>query len=99
MLYVIHTHDSPNSAAGRKAHREEHLGRLDALQREGRLVLAGPMPVLDAPSLEAGASGSLIVAAFDSLEAAKAWFAQDVFVRNGIYADWEIRPFIQARPA
>lgn len=99
MLYVIHTHDTPDSAAKRKAGRAAHLARLDQLQQAGRLMLAGPMPNIDAPSLEAGASGSLIVAEFDGLPAAEAWFAQDPFVLSGVYATHEIRPFIKMFPA
>lgn len=99
MLYVIHTHDAPGSAAGRKAGRSAHLDRLEALQQTGQLVLAGPMPQLDAPTLEAGATGSLIVVEFENLAAVQAWFAQDPFVLAGIYADYEIRPFIKMFPA
>jgi uncharacterized protein YciI len=66
---------------------------------EGRLVLAGPLPAV--PAMDpgpAGFTGSLIVAEFDSLEAARHWAAEDPYVTGGVFASHDVRPFVQVLP-
>lgn len=100
MLYAIYGIDQPNSLAARLAARPNHLARLQALQAEGRLVLAGPFPAIDSPDPgPAGFSGSLIVAEFASLEAARTWADADPYVAAGVYGSVEVRPFKQVFPA
>jgi uncharacterized protein YciI len=98
MLYAILALDRPDSGAARMTARAAHLERLVALQAEGRVVLAGPMPKVDAPSIEGGVSGSLLVLEFDSLEAAKAWAAEDPYSKAGVYASVDVRPFLRVFP-
>jgi uncharacterized protein YciI len=99
MLYVIAGEDVPDSSAGRAAHRPAHLARLEALLEEGRLVLAGPHPAIDSPDPgPAGMSGSLIVAEFESLEAAQQWADDDPFLLGGVYASVTVKPFKQVMP-
>ena len=100
MLYAIFGNDVPDSLDKRKAARPAHLARLQTLQDEGRLILAGPFPAVDAadPGL-AGYTGSLIVAEFASLEAAEAWAAADPYVAAGVYAQVAVRPFRKVLPA
>lgn len=96
MRYVIIGHDVPNSLEQRLAARPEHLARLTALRDAGRLVLAGPCPAIDAADPgPAGFSGSVIIADFESLEAARAWADADPYVAAGVYAAVEILPFKQ----
>ncbi|MGZ8251800.1 MAG: YciI family protein [Methylophilaceae bacterium] len=100
MWYAITAHDVADSLEKRLAHRPEHLARLQALQNEGRLLLAGPFPAID--SIDpgpAGYSGSLIVAEFESLAAAETWANADPFVNAGVYADVLVRPFRKTLPA
>lgn len=100
MWYAIMAEDSPNSLEKRMAVRPAHLARLQALQNEGRLLLAGPFPAID--SIDpgpAGFSGSLIVAEFANLEAAQTWAAADPFVNAGVYADVTVKPFRKTLPA
>lgn len=99
MLYVIYALDAPDSAKKRAAARPAHLARLSILKNEGRLELVGPMPKVDAPSLDGGVSGSLIVAEFEDLAAAKAWAASDPYREAGVYATVDVRPFIKVTPA
>ena len=100
MLYLIVGEDTPNSLEKRLAARPEHVARLKALQAEGRLVLAGPLPAVDSPDPgPAGFTGSAIVAEFASLEDAKAWASADPFVVAGVYARVTVRPFKKALPA
>lgn len=99
MLYVIIGHDVPNSLNKRLDARPAHLRRLQDLQASGRLVLAGPTPVIDAENPgEAGFTGSLIVAEFSSLQAAQQWADADPYVEAGIYDHVIVKPFKQVFP-
>lgn len=99
MFYMIYAQDTPNSLALRQQHRPRHLERLQALQNAGKLLLAGPLPAIDSldPG-EAGFSGSLIVAEFDSLQTATAWANDDPFVQAGVYAQVMVKPFRKTLP-
>lgn len=99
MLYSIVGIDVEQSLPLRKSARGAHLARLDALQDEGRLLLAGPNPAIDSPDPgEAGFTGSLIVAEFDDLAAAQAWADADPYVAAGVYASVAVKPFKQVFP-
>ncbi len=100
MLYAIFGQDVPDSTERRLAARPVHAARLQQLQNEGRLLLAGPFPAVDAcdPG-PAGYTGSLIVAEFASLEEAEAWAQTDPYVTGGIFAHVAVRPFRQTFPA
>jgi uncharacterized protein YciI len=81
------------------AARPAHLARLIALRDEGRLLLAGPCPAIDAEDPgPAGFSGSLVIAEFDSLEAARAWADADPYAEAGVYTRVEVRPFRKVLP-
>lgn len=99
MRYAIFATDVPNSLEKRLSVRPAHLDRLNLLKAEGRLILAGPLPAIDSNDPgAAGFTGSLIVAEFASLEAAKAWAAADPYIDAGVYADVVIKPFKQVLP-
>lgn len=99
LFYAIVGEDVPDSLDRRLAARPAHLERLNALKDEGRLLLAGPFPAIDSPDPgPAGFSGSLIVAAFDSLEAARAWADADPYVAAGVYARVSVKPFKRVLP-
>ncbi len=100
MLYVINGEDIPDSLEKRMTVRPEHLKRIQALQDTGRLILAGPYPAIDSQDPgPAGFSGSLIVAEFESLEAAQAWANADPYVSAGVYRTVTIKPFKKVLPA
>lgn len=100
MWYAIVAEDHPNSLDKRLAARPQHLARLQALQDEARLLLAGPFPAVDSEDPgQAGYTGSLIIAAFTSLEAAKTWAEADPFVTAGVYAKVTVKPFRKTLPA
>ena len=100
MLYIIIGEDRPGSLEARLAARPAHLERLTQLQQEARLILAGPGPAIDSPDPgPAGFSGSLIVAEFASLEAARAWADADPYVAAGVYAQVTVKPFKKVLPA
>ena len=100
MLYLIVGEDTPNSLEKRLAVRPDHVARLQALQAEGRLVLAGPFPAVDSPDPgAAGFTGSAIVAEFASLADAQAWADADPYVAAGVYGTVQVRPFKKVLPA
>ena len=100
MLYAIYGEDVQNSLDQRLAARPAHLARLNELQRNGRLILAGPFPAIDcADPGPAGFSGSLIVAEFESLQAAQTWADADPYVISGVYAKVNVNPFKKVLPA
>ena len=100
MLYAIVGEDRAGSLDRRLAARPEHLARLQTLQAEGRLLLAGPFPAIDSPDPgPAGFSGSLIVAEFPSLEAAQAWADADPYAAVGVYGKVTVKPFRKVLPA
>jgi uncharacterized protein YciI len=99
MWYAIVGNDIPDSLARRQQARPAHLERLNDLRNEGRLLLAGPFPAIDAEDPgPAGFSGSLIVAEFDDLAAARAWADADPYVAAGVYAAVDVRPFRKVLP-
>ena len=99
MLYAIIARDITASQERRLATRPAHIARLEQLKEEGRLVLAGPHPAIDSNDPgAAGFSGSLIVAEFASLEAARAWADADPYIAAGVYDHVVVKPFKQVLP-
>ena len=94
MLYIIYAEDNADSLEKRTSVRPAHLARLQLLQDEGRLIVAGPMPAVDSndPGV-AGFTGSAIVAEFSSLEAAQAWAEADPYIAAGVYKNVSVKPF------
>lgn len=99
MLYAIISEDVADSLSRRLAARPAHLERLNELQQQGRLVLAGPHPAIDSedPGQE-GFSGSLVVAEFTDLLTAQAWAEADPYVEAGVYAHVAVKPFKKVLP-
>ena len=99
MLYVLIGEDAPGSLDKRLAARGEHVARLQALQADGRLVLAGPCPAIDANDPgPAGFTGSVIIAEFPSLADAEAWAAADPYMTTGVVSRCTVKPFRKTLP-
>ncbi len=99
MWYAIVAEDTPNSLDKRLNARQAHLARLTTLQDESRLLLAGPFPAIDSEDPgEAGFTGSLIIAAFASIEDATTWANADPFMAAGVYAKVTVKPFRKTLP-
>lgn len=99
MLYMICATDVADSLEKRLAARPAHLERLNALKDAGRLVMAGPFPAVDSPDPgPAGFTGSLVVAEFDSLEAAQAWSDADPYIEAGVYESVVVKPYKRVLP-
>ncbi len=100
MLYAIVGKDVEASLARRMSVRPAHLARLQLLQEQGRLLLAGPFPAVDAVDpAAAGFTGSLIVAEFASLLDAQQWADADPYIAAGVYAEVQVKPFRKVLPA
>lgn len=99
MWYAIVGTDVADSLSRRQQARPAHLARLTALHEAGRLLLAGPFPAIDASDPgPAGFTGSLIVAEFADLDAARTWADADPYLAAGVYRDVEVRPFRPVLP-
>lgn len=99
MWYAITALDHEDSLQKRLAARPAHLQRLQDLQNAGRLLLAGPFPAIDSEDPgPAGFSGSLIIAEFTDVAAAKAWADADPYVAAGVYRQVDVRPFRKTLP-
>jgi len=99
MLYAIMAEDAADSQERREKARPAHLQRMQALADDGRVILAGPFPAIDSPDPgPAGVCGSLIVAEFDSLEDARAWVEADPYVKAGVFARVNVKPFTRTLP-
>ena len=99
MLYAIMGQDVENSLERRLSVRPKHLERVQQLIDEGRVRIAGPHPAIDDEDPgEAGFTGSLIVAEFDSLAEAEAWAGADPYVEAGVYASVTVKPFKKIAP-
>ncbi|HEX7080225.1 MAG TPA: YciI family protein [Gammaproteobacteria bacterium] len=99
MLYAIFGRDIESSSSKRAAARPRHLQYVEQLVDEGRMVFAGPHPAIDSPDPgPAGFTGSLIIAEFSSLEAARDWVSRDPYSVEGVFAAVEIQPVLQTLP-
>ena len=99
MLYAIFGEDIEDSLGKRISARPAHLKRLQELLDEGRLVLAGPHPAIDADNPgDAGFTGSLVIAEFDNLQAAQQWANADPYIDAGVYDKVTVKPFKKVFP-
>lgn len=99
MFYAIISEDVANSLPLRTPVRPQHVARLEALNSAGRLLVAGPHPAIDSDNPgDAGFSGSLVIAEFESLQAARAWAEADPYVAAGVYRQVTVKPFKKVLP-
>lgn len=94
MYYAIISEDVSNSLPLRKEARPAHVARLEDLRDQGRLLVAGPHPALDTEDPgDAGFTGSLVIAEFETLEDARQWADADPYVAAGVYARVSVKPY------
>lgn len=99
MLYAIIGEDVEDSLERRQGARPNHIARLEQLKNEGRLVISGPLPALDSEDPgPAGFTGSVIIAEFDSLAAARRWADADPYIQAGVYRQVTVKPFKKVLP-
>ena len=99
MWYLILGHDTPDALPKRRANRPAHLARLEALRDQGRILVAGPCPAIDAADPgPAGYTGSVLIAEFASLEDARTWADADPYIAGGAWSHADVRPFVRVLP-
>ena len=99
MWYAIISEDVETSLPLRVRAREAHLARMQDLVAEGRVLIAGPHPAIDADDPgPAGFTGSLVIIEFPSLKDAETWAAADPYVEAGVYAKVTVKPFKRVLP-
>lgn len=96
-LFVVQCTDHDNVLEKRMEVRPAHLERLNVLNEQGRLIVAGPMPK-DASDTSKGFYGSTIIVDFASREALDEWLADEPYVHAGVYKSIDVKPFIKAFP-
>ncbi len=96
MLYAIIATDVPDSQKLRQNTRPRHVAYLKQLVDAGKVIIAGPHPAIDSSDPgPSGFTGSLIIAEFDSLDAAKAWAERDPYAQEGVFSEVEVKPFVR----
>ena len=99
LFYAIISEDVPDSLALRQQTRPAHVARLQELKDQGRLLVAGPNPAIDtAEPGDAGFTGSVVIAEFDSLQDAQTWADADPYLAAGVYAKSTVKPFKKVLP-
>ncbi|ATO18652.1 hypothetical protein BS636_02725 [Acinetobacter sp. LoGeW2-3] len=96
-LFVVTCTDQESTVEKRLAIRPQHLERLQKLDDEGRLIVAGAMPK-EPGNPQAGFYGSTIIVDFDSREALDEWLQEEPFLKEGVYAHIDVKPFNKAFP-
>ena len=96
-LFVVSCTDQEGTLEQRLASRPAHLARLEQLNAEGRLILAGPMPKQPG-NPQAGFYGSTLVVNFDSREDLDDWLAEEPYLKAEVYSQVDVKPFIQVFP-
>jgi uncharacterized protein YciI len=89
MMFVILGFDGPDGEARRKIYRPAHLAKMEPLDQQGRVVLAGPLT---------DKAGSLIIIEADSLDEAQKFAQEDPYTVNGVFERVEVHPFTQVFP-
>ena len=99
MWYAIISQDVENSLELRLKTREAHLQRVRELADQGRVLVAGPHPAIDAEDPgAAGFTGSLLILDFATLEDAQTWADADPYVVAGVYQTIVVKPFKRVLP-
>ena len=75
-LFVVSCTDHDGTVEKRLATRPEHLARLQQLNDQGRLIVAGAMPK-DPTNPQAGFYGSTIIVDFATREALDLWLQDE----------------------
>ena len=93
-LFVMIGYDGPDGAARRDRHRAEHVAYWTALDRAGRVTLAGP---IRDESNEASVGVVIVFEAAD-LSEARDIVHRDPYVTGGVFESLTVAPFKHVFP-
>lgn len=85
-VFIIEATYGPDAAELRPPHRPTHLARIAALRASGAILEAGAFPDM---------SGSLLMVRAADADAALAIAAEDVYLREGVWVEARVRPFLR----
>ena len=97
-LFVVTCTDREGTVEKRLAVRPQHLARMEKLDAEGRVIVAGAMPK-DRDNPQNGFYGSTLILDFETREALDAWLADEPFLKEGVYESIDVKPFNKALPS
>lgn len=94
--FVLFGHDVEDSTEKRKQTRPEHLHRIQLLNEQGRVLLAGPCPKQHG---DAEMLGSLMVIDFENKLEAETWAQAEPYLKAGVYSHIDIYPYVPVLPS
>ena len=92
--FVVIGWDGPDGAQRRDEHREEHVVYISNLDRQGRVVLAGPIR----SDIDDKSVGVVIVLEAGDLNEARLIAGRDPYVTAGVFESLTVNPFKQVFP-
>jgi uncharacterized protein len=85
MYYILFYKTVDNYIEKRAPYREEHLKLANAAYAEGKMVMAG--------ALAEPADSAVLIFKGDSPAVAEDFARNDPYVKNGVIAEWKVRPW------
>lgn len=85
MYYILFYKTIEDYIEKRELYRDEHLKLAELARKKGTLIMAG--------ALADPADGAVLIFRGDSAEVAESFAANDPYVKNGLIADWNVRPW------
>ncbi len=85
MYYILFYKTVENYLEKRAPFRDEHLALAEKARNNGSLIMAG--------ALADPADGAVLIFKGASAEIAENFAANDPYVKNGLIADWNVRPW------
>lgn len=93
-LFAIQGQDGPDGTARRNQHRNEHVAFIEALDRAGKIVFAGPIQNDERTQ----SVGVVILLDAADLDEAKKIAHEDPYVRGGVYSVLSVSPVRKVFP-
>ena len=92
--FVVIGWDGPDGAQQRDEHREEHVAYISNLDRQGRVILAGPIR----SDTDDKSIGVVVVLEAADLDEARRVAGRDPYVSAGVFQSLTVNPFKQVFP-
>lgn len=92
MFFIIYGRDKPDSGEVRRQNKEAHKAHLTAGAPGVEVLQSGPLTGPDGTEC-----GSLVVLRADNAEAVQGFLAKDPYSRAGLYAEFQVHPWMWRR--